>query len=133
VKLVFTALIIVGVLYGVVQFAQAAHGWFQMSGVVDDTATKELPALIDRVQGGGSTTFDRGGDRYAKMREGILKGAEEAKVPLRRDDLAIGVVDNMLEVRMSWDVPLVVYNGRPYLEIPMSMQRRFLLQKRSGS
>jgi hypothetical protein len=67
------------------------------------------------------------------MREGIMKGAEEANVPLRREDVAIGIVDNMLEVRLSWDAPIVVYKDRPYLEVPMSVQRRFALVKRPGS
>ena len=131
-KLLFTALIIVAALSGIYQFALAGYGWFQMSGVVDDMATQELPGLIDRVQqGSGSSTFS-GGDGYAKIRAGILRGAEEAKVPLRSDDVVVGIVDNMLDVRLSWDAPVVVYNGKSYVEIPMTMQRRFSLHRRSG-
>ena len=130
-KLLFTVLVIVAFVYGAYQFAQAGYGWFQMSGVVDETASKELPALIDKVQQSGtSSAFD--GDRYTRIREGILKGAVDAKVPLRADDVAIGVVDNMLDVKLTWDAPLVVYEGRSYIDLPMSMQRRFSLQKRSG-
>ena len=131
-KLLFTALIIIAALSGIYQFALAGYGWFQMSGVVDDMATQELPGLIDRVQqGSGSSTFG-GGDGYAKLRAGILRGAKEAKVPLRSDDVVVGIVDNMLDVRLSWDAPVVVYNGKSYVEIPMSMQRRFSLHRRSG-
>jgi hypothetical protein len=132
VKLLVTALVIVAVVYGIYHFAQAAYGWFQMSGVVDDMATKELPGIVDRVQQGGTSTAFDSGDRYGKMREGIMKGAEEAHVPLRREDVAIGIVDNMLEVRLSWDAPIVVYKDKPYLELPMSVQRRFALVKRPG-
>jgi len=132
VKLLSTALIIVAVVYGIYQFAQAGYGWFQMSGVVDDTATRELPAIIERVQQAGGATGLDGGDRYARMRESIMKGATEAGVPLRPEDLAVGIVDNMLDVRLTWDAPVVVYKDKPYVEIPMSMQRRFSLSKRAG-
>ena len=131
-KLLFTALVIVAALSGIYQFALAGYGWFQMSGVVDDTATKELPAIIDRIQQAGGAPYFTGGDGYAKIREGILRGAEEAKVPLRRDDVSVGIVDNMLDVRLSWDAPVVVYQGKAYVEIPMSMQRRFSLQRPRG-
>jgi hypothetical protein len=67
-----------------------------------------------------------------KIREAIMKGAAGANVPLRADDVAVGIVDNMLDVRLAWDAPMVVYNGKAYLAIPMTMQRRFSLQKRPG-
>jgi type III secretion system FlhB-like substrate exporter len=135
VKLLFTALIIAGVLYGIFHFAQVGYGWFQMSGVVDAAAEKELPGIIDRaLQHAGlpPSAFGGGGDRYGKIREAIMKGATEANVPLRPDDVAVGIVDNMLDIRLNWDAPLVVYKEQAYLEIPMSMQRRFSLQKRRG-
>ncbi len=130
-KVLFTALVLVAVLYGVYHFALAGYGWFQMSGVVDDVATKELPGIIERVQQSGGAGFESN-ERYTKMREGIVKGAEDAGVPLRGEDVAVGIVDNMLDVRLTWDAPIVRYNDRPYLAVPMSMQRRFSLNKRGG-
>ena len=130
-KLLFTMLVVVGVGYGIYQFGMAGYGWFQMSGVVADTAQNELPALIEKIrQAGGSTSV--GGDGYTMIRERILKGAEAANVPLRSDDVAVGIVDNMLDVRLAWDAPVVVYDGKTYIEVPMSMQRRFSLQPRRG-
>ncbi|MBM3217932.1 MAG: hypothetical protein FJZ38_04495 [Candidatus Rokubacteria bacterium] len=130
-KKLVTALVILGVCYGIYQFAIAANGWFQMSGAVEQVAEKELPAVIERAQqqaGLPSAGFDS--QRYSTMLEKIMKAAEEHNVPLRREAVAIGIVDNMLEVRLAWDAPIVVYDGRPYVEIPMSMQRRFSLQPR---
>jgi hypothetical protein len=132
VKLVVTLLIIVAVVYGIFQLTEAAYGWFQMSGVVDDMASKELPGIVDRIQQGFVPARLDTRDRYANLRAGILKGAEEAGVPLRRDDVAIGIVDNMLDVRLSWEAPLLVYDGHPYIEIPMSMQRQFALHRPRG-
>jgi hypothetical protein len=132
VKLIFTALIIVGALSGIYRFALAGWGWFQMSGVVDDMATKELPGMIERIQQAGGASYFSGGDGFVKIREGILRGAEDAKVTLRRDDVSVGIVDNMLDVKLSWDAPMVVHNGKAYLEIPMSIQRRYSLAPRRG-
>ena len=132
-KKLVTALVIIGVCYGIYQFAIAANGWFQMSGAVDQVAEKELPAVIEQAQAqAGLPSGGFGSERYVTMREGIMKAAEEHNVPLRREAVAIGIVDNMLEVRLAWDAPLIVYDGRSYIEIPMSMQRRFSLQKRKG-
>jgi hypothetical protein len=131
VKLLFTALLIVVVGFGIVQFAQASYGWFQMSGVVEDQAANELPRILERVQQ-SMTTWDGSGDRYVKLREGIMKGAHEAGVPLHKDSVAIGIVDNMLDVRLSWEAPLVVYQGKSYVDLPMTVQRRFALTRARG-
>ena len=130
-KRLVTALVVVGIFYGIYQVAMAAHGWFQMSGAVDRVAEDVLPGVIaQRTQQAGLPSAGLDDARAAKMREEILKQAEEAKVPLRADDVAVGIVDNMLEVRLAWDAPIIVYNGRPYVEIPLSMERRFSLQPR---
>ncbi len=130
-KLLFTALLIVVVGFGIVQFAQASYGWFQMSGVVDDQAANEIPRIIERIQQAGGL-WDTSADRYVKMREGIVKGAQEAGVPLQKESVAIGIVDNMLDVRLSWDAPLVTYQGKPYVELPMTVQRRFAITRARG-
>jgi hypothetical protein len=130
VKALITVFVILGAVYGVYQFAVAGYGWFQMSGAVDDAATAALPAILDRMQQGSSAVLDRGGDRYAKIREAIMKAATESNVPLRQEDVAVGIVDNMLDVRLAWAAPIVVYQGKPYVELPMSVQRRFALVRR---
>ena len=130
-KLLFTALVIVVVGYGVVQFANAAYGWFQVSGVVEDQVANELPRIVERIQQ-ASITWDVGNDRYVKLRENIIKGAQDAGVSLQKERIAIGVVDNMFDVRLSWDAPVVVYQGTAYVELPMTVQRRFSLTKPRG-
>jgi hypothetical protein len=132
-KMLFTALVVIGLVYGVYQCAMAANGWLQMSGVVDEVAEAELPAMIQKAKdqaGLPSAGLDSMGS--AKMRDKIMKGAEGANVPLRPDDVAIGVANNELHIRLAWDAPIVVYNGRPYVEFPLSMDRRFSLRPRAG-
>ncbi len=129
-----TALVLVALGYGIYQSALAANGWFQMSGAIDAVAEKEIPAVIERAsQQAGLPSAGLDGERSAKIRADLMKRAEEANVPLRAEAVDVGIVDNMLEVRVAWDAPIVVYNGRAYLEIPMSMQRRFSLQPRRSA
>jgi hypothetical protein len=132
-KKLITALIVVGIGYGIYQFAIVAHGWFQMSGAVDAVAEKEIPGVIERAsQQSGLPSAGLDSERSARIRDDLMKRAEEANVPLQAENVGVGIVDNMLEVRLAWDAPLVVYNGRAYLEIPMSMQRRFSLHPRKA-
>ena len=58
-------------------------------------------------------------------RERILKGAKEANVDLRADAVQVDIVDGLLDVRLAWDVPMVRYQEKTYVDIPMSLQRGF--------
>jgi hypothetical protein len=130
VKLLVTFLVIVGFFFGVYQAGMAAYGWFEMSGVVDDVATREITAVIDR-QGSFDGSFGSA-DRYGTIRAGIVKRAVEAGVPVRSENVAIGMVDNMLDVRVSWAAPMVTYQGREYLAVPLSVERSFPLRRSSS-
>lgn len=129
-KLLVTFFVVVGFFFGVYQVGMAAYGWFEMSGVVDDVATREINAVLDR-----HGSFDGGfgpGDRYGTIREGIVRGAVEAGVPVRSDNVTIGMVDNMLDVRVSWAAPMVTYQGREYLAVPLSVERSFPVRRASS-
>jgi len=122
VKRLVTLLVIVGVVYGVYNFTIAAYGWFQMANIVDEVARPEATKLGAQQSGFGG--FESR-DRFGRVREGILKGSKEIGVPLRPEDVNINVVDGMLDVRLSWNAPMVAYQGKTYLELPMTVQRGF--------
>jgi hypothetical protein len=126
VKALFTAFLIVAVFFGIYQLMMAAYGWFQMSTVVDDVASRELKTLAARI---GQPTSIFEGDRFAKIREGILNGAEEAGVNLSPEDVAVSVTNNVLEVRLSWGAPMLKYQGDTYLKLPMTMERSYSLAR----
>jgi hypothetical protein len=94
-----------------------------MSNAVDEVAAREVPAVA-ALQGG--FVF---GDRYRRMREEIMSRAREAGVPLAPERVAVGVANGRLDVQLSWEAPLVVYNGTPYIEIPMTIQRGYALNR----
>lgn len=127
-KLLVTLLVIVAVLFGVYHFTMAVYGWFEMLSAVNETARSEIPSLVERQQQGGLAVLDTR-DRYAKLRDTIVKRALEANVPLRAEDVTINIEDNMLDVRLSWDAPLAVYQGKAYLQIPITLQRTYPLIK----
>jgi hypothetical protein len=125
VKLLVIAFVILGVVYGVYSLAIAASGWLQMSGVVDDVATREAPGLASQ------SGFGDSADRYGHVREGIMKGAAEAGVELQPENVAVGVANNMLDVRLRWTAPIVTYQGKTYVELPLSLQRAVPLTRPS--
>jgi hypothetical protein len=123
VKLLVTALVVVGILYGIYHGTLAAYGWFQMANALDEVATREGPAVAAS-QGG--FVF---GDRYGRVREQIMSRAREAGVPLTPEKVAVGVANGTLDVRLRWDAPLVVYKGKSYVDIPMSLERNYALKR----
>jgi len=129
VKLLVTLLVIVAALFGAYHFTMAVYGWFEMLSAVNQTAKSEIPGLVDRMQQGGLAVLDTR-DRYVKLRDTIMKSALEANVPLHAEDVTINIADNMLDVRLSWDAPLAVYQGKAYLQIPMTLQRTYPLTRR---
>ena len=120
-----TLLIIVAVVFGLYNFTMATYGWFQMANLVDELARPEASKLGSSQGSFGG--FDNQG-RFGRVREGILKGATEIGVTLRPDDVKISVVDGMLDVRLAWRSPMVAYGDKTYLDIPMSLQRGFLIK-----
>jgi hypothetical protein len=124
VKLLITLLVITAAVYGVYNFTMAAYGWFQMSTIVDEVSKEELARPTS-----GFGVFDAR-DRFGRIRERILKGAKEASVDLRPENVQLNVVNNVLDVQLAWDAPMVVYGDKTYLQIPMTMQRGFPVKPR---
>jgi hypothetical protein len=124
VKLLITLLVITAAVYGVYNFTMAAYGWFQMSTIVDEVAKEELAKPSS-----GFTAFDAR-DRFGRIRERILKGAKEASVDLRPENVQLNVVNNVVDVQLAWEAPMVVYGDKTYLQIPMTMQRGFPVKPR---
>jgi hypothetical protein len=121
-RILVTLLVIVAVVYGLYNFTMAAYGWFQMANVVDEIARPEATRLassqgsIDNIAG------------LSRVRDGILKRSPEVGVALRPDDVKVSVADGMLDVHLAWNAPMVAYGDKTYLDIPMTLQRGFLIK-----
>ena len=83
-KLLITLLVITAAVYGVYNFTMAAYGWFQMSSIVDEVAKEELA----KPSSSSFSAFDPR-DRFGRIRERILKGAKEASVDLRPENVQL--------------------------------------------
>jgi hypothetical protein len=123
-KGLFIMLVVVGIGFGVYNVGKAAYGWFEMSSVVADVAQAEVPRLSQEAQQGGGF----GGDRFGRIRAAIMKGAAEHGVPLRAEDVLVSTVGNRLEVKLNWDAPMVTYQGKAYLELPISVEKSYPLK-----
>ena len=122
-KILITFLVILAFVYGAYNFTMAAYGWFLMSSVVDEVAKEELAKPGGSGFGGSDVR-----DRFGRIRERILKGAKEASVELQAEDVQLNIVDGMLDVRLAWSAPVVRYQEKRYLDLPMTMQRAFLVK-----
>ena len=121
-RIFVTLLVIVAVVYGLYNFTMAAYGWFQLSNLVDEVARPEATKLA-----ASQGSFDNQAG-FGRVRDGILKGAKDMGVDLRPENVNIVVADGMLDVRLNWTAPMVAYKDRTYLDIPMSLQRGFLIR-----
>jgi len=121
-RILVTLLVIVAVVWGLYNFTMAAYGWFQMANIVDEIARPEATRLAS-----SSGSIDNMG-AFSRVRESILKGSKAAGVELRPDDVKVSVVDGMLDVRLAWNAPMLFYGDKTYFEIPMSLQRGFLIR-----
>ena len=122
-RLLVTILVIVGVVYGVYNFTTAAYAWFQVSNLVDEIARPEAAKLGAQQQASFGAFESR--DRFGRIREGIMRGANDFGVRLRPEDVNVNVVEDTLDVRLSWEAPMLAYQGKRYIAIPMSVQRGF--------
>ncbi len=121
-RILVTLLVIVAAVWGLYNFTMAAYGWFQMANIVDEIARPEATRLGSS-QGSLDTLAG-----FSRIREAILKRSQEAGVALRTDDVKISVVDGMIDVRLAWTAPIVAYGDKTYLDIPMTLQRGFLIK-----
>jgi hypothetical protein len=130
-KIFFTLVIIVAMLFAAYHFTMAAYGWYEIGAAIDETAKAEVPVIADRLQqGGGFGVAEATRDRTAKIHEAIMKTAEEYKVVLKPDDISIAIADGMLVVKVNWDAPLAIIRNKTYLEIPMSVSKSYSLARK---
>jgi hypothetical protein len=125
-RILVTLLVIVAVVYGLYNFTMAAYGWFQMANLVDEIARPEATKLASS-QGSSFGSFDNQAG-FGRVREGILKGARDVGVNLRPEDVNVKVADGMLDIHLNWTVPMVAYRDKTYLDMPMTLQRGFLIR-----
>ena len=121
-KVVITAIIIVGILYGVYTFAVAGWQWFQVSTTIDDVVEMTLPSMADR-----SDAVTDKGPGIARIRGQILKRVNDIGVPLSDQNLAVYEENRFLEVRAKWDHTLIAPRRDMILNLPMSIERSFNL------
>jgi len=122
VRLVVTALVIIGILYGVYTFSVAGWQWFQVSSAIDDVVEMVLPTMADRSD---AVTDKKPG--IERIRSQILRRVNEIGVPLSDQDLSVYEADRFLEVRAKWDHTILAPRRDMVVHLPMSIERSFNL------
>jgi hypothetical protein len=79
----------------------------------------ELSAVVDRA------LEDRGRAGAVAVHEAIVHGAGQAGVPLRETNVLVSEEAGVYSVRVHWTWPVLTYQGKDVLEIPISLSRSF--------
>ncbi|OLC32006.1 MAG: hypothetical protein AUH81_16880 [Candidatus Rokubacteria bacterium 13_1_40CM_4_69_5] len=99
------ALLVLGLSYASYAGLLAAWSYLELSGVVDQ-------ALADQARSGAGL-----------VRAAIIKGAQEAGVRIDGRNVVVGETERALAVRLEWSWPVIAYQGREILEVPLSLER----------
>jgi hypothetical protein len=122
-KIVVTAVVIVGILYGAYTFAVAGWHWFQVSSAIDDVVEMVLPSMADR-----SDAVTDKGPGIERIRSQILRRVNEIGVPISERDLAVYEENRLLEVRAKWAHTLLAPRRDMVVTLPMTIERSFNLR-----
>jgi hypothetical protein len=105
VKLIGLLFLAVAFFYAFYSGAGAIWSYFELSSVVDR-------ALEERGRAGAPA-----------MRDAILQSAGRAGVPVRAQDVVVSEEDGIYSIHIRWTWPVITYQGKDVLEIPLSLQR----------
>lgn len=86
-------------------------------GVLAAWSYYEASVVVDRVL----TSPGRLGAEA--VRTAILRGVAEAGLRLDERHVTVGETEQGLVVRLAWSQPVLSYQGRELLEIPLSLER----------
>ncbi|HEV8642290.1 MAG TPA: hypothetical protein VGV13_14425 [Methylomirabilota bacterium] len=106
-KILVLAALVLGLFNASYVGARAAWSYLELSGVVDK-------ALADHA-----------GNGAGPVRAAIIKGAQEAGVRIDDRNVAVGETARALAVRLKWSWPVIAYQGRRIIEVPLSLERSF--------
>lgn len=104
-KLVVLLLVVVVFFYAFYNGAAAIMSYMELSGVVDR-------ALEERGRSGA-----------VAVRDAIVQGAGQAGVELREPNVLVSEEGGVYSVRVQWTWPVLSYQGKDVLEIPLSLTR----------
>lgn len=68
---------------------------------------------------------DHGRSGASSVRTAIVRGANDAGVPLDTRFVAVGEDERTISVAVRWSFPVVSYKGEVFVAIPLSLQRSF--------
>jgi hypothetical protein len=117
VKTLFWILVAIGCVYVFYVGAMAASSYLEVTSIVEEVVN-ERASRTDRQ------------DRAGRVRDDIAKKVAASGIPV--DDRTISVNDEgkTLEVGVRWSWPLIVYQEREYLTVPLKHDRTFTVPER---
>src|SRR5207249_1258496 len=110
VKVTFWLLVAIGAVYVLYTGGVAAHSYFQVKALVEDTLVER--AKVDRYE------------RANRVQQDILRKASQSGVPLHERDVSVAEENRTLRVQIRWSYPMFFYKGEAVLSMPLSYDKR---------
>jgi len=107
VKLIFWAIVIVGLGYAAYSGMIAAWSWIAVNNAVDEVLSKDGVETVPEQE----------------IRARVLSSTSEAGVTLREREIVVARGDGTTRVEVTWTIPVVVVRGESVLAVPLSVRR----------
>jgi hypothetical protein len=116
-KVLFWVLVAIGCVYVFYLGAMAVSSYLEVTSIVEEVVN-ERASRTERQ------------DRAGRVKDDIARKVAASGIPV--DERAISVNDEgrTLEVGVRWNWPLIVYQEREYLSVPLKHERTFTVPER---
>jgi hypothetical protein len=111
-KVIFWLLVAIGCLYVFYSAGMTAWSYLEVRGVVEDVVVERAPKS-ERLY------------RANQVKEDIAKRVAASGIKVEEGAISVADEGRTLDVRVSWNWPVIVYQGDEYFAIPLTHERTF--------
>ncbi|PYN80067.1 MAG: hypothetical protein DMD96_15455 [Candidatus Rokuibacteriota bacterium] len=117
-KALFWVFVAIGCVYLFYTGAMSVWSYLEITGVVDEVVAERASSRGER------------SERVSRVREDIVKKVAASGINV--DERAISIADEgrTLDVSVRWNWPVIVYQGRELVAIPLKHERTFEFPER---
>ena len=116
-KVLFWIFVAIGCVYAFYTGAMAVWSYLEITSIVEEVVN-ERAARTDRQ------------DRAGRVRDDIVKKVAASGIPVDERSISVSDEGKTLEVGVRWNWPLIVYQEREYLSVPLKHDRTFAVPER---
>jgi hypothetical protein len=116
-KVLFWVLVAIGCVYVFYLGAMAVSSYLEVTSIVEEVVN-ERASRTERQ------------DRAARVKDDIARKTAASGIPVDERTISVNDEGRTLEVGVRWNWPLIVYQEREYLSVPLKHERTFTVPER---